>query len=711
MSRHHTLLTFRCVLRRAAAVAGLLLAFAVTAQAQGQVKVLPAKAAVGDAKRIALVIGNSGYRYIPALPNTINDATAVAGKLQDLGYEVHFARDLDRRDMIDTIGGFLLKVEPGSETLIYYAGHGVEMQGSNYLLPIDIPVLSPAQERLLRSEGTNLSELLLELEARNARAALVIVDACRNNPFRLATTRAIGSTRGLGRVDAPKGTFVIYSAGVGEQAYDNLGPGDRDPNGLFTRKLLKFISVEGLELRTMVRQLRTEVREAALTTVGQSQVPSYYDQLLGDFFFKPKAPVPEQTACDTLVKPDLGRDAALAVDLEPGFKACERAVADFPSEPRFVHLLYNAQEQRALQRALQSDRSGSSEAYLALFPTGRFVADVRAHLTALAGKDEAARVSAAKAGAERIAAQAEAKAEFAKAEAARAAAQAETAKAEAARAEAARAAAQAEAAKREAAKAEAARAAAQAEAAKAEALRSEAVKAAAQAEAAKAEAARAQAAVVAARSEAAKADAAKVAAQTEAANAEAARTATLAEKAKIEAAKPPATAETGDSAAGAGPGRTAVASASPGSALAVDPTDVARLLQVHLKRVGCDPGPADGEWNASSRRALEIFNKQAGTRLDVTLASLDALDAVRARTARVCPLVCARGYRVDGDRCVQISCGPGMILGSDGTCQKQKERPQKALVRREATPAPKAPSAAPSGGGRCFTFNGKRFCE
>jgi hypothetical protein len=98
---------------------------------------------------------------------------------------------------------------------------------------------------------------------------------------------------------------------------------------------------------------------------------------------------------------------------------------------------------------------------------------------------------------------------------------------------------------------------------------------------------------------------------------------------------------------------------------------------------------------------VEAFNTHAGTKLDVTTASLDLLDAVRGRAARVCPLVCGRGYRVEGERCVQITCEAGFVLDTNGSCQKRKERPQTV----------QGPTTAPKPGGKCFAFNGKQFCE
>src|SRR5262249_37609661 len=230
----------------------------------------------------------------------------------------------------------------------------------------------------------------------------------------------------------------------------------------------------------------------------------------------------------------------------------------------------------------------------------------------------------------------------------------------------------AEALKAEAARAEKANSAA--EAAKAEAAKAEAAKAAAQAEIAKAEAARAEAQAEIAKAQAAKTDAAKAAAQAEAAKAEQAQRLASANTASV----PPQT---------------------------IDPGDLTRLLQIHLKRVGCDPGSVEGNWSAQSRRAMETFNKNAGTALDVTTASLASLDVVRGKNSRVCPLVCDPGQRLDGERCVPIACDAGFVLGSDGACKKRPD-PPKTAERPHNTPSP-----APKSGGKCFVFNGKQFCE
>lgn len=346
------------------------------------------KAQGGDGtKRRALVIGNAEYRQVPKLRNSEADANAVARMVQRLGFDTLLARNLDRRGMNEVVNAFLQSVEGGTEVVIYYAGHGVEVQGSNYLLPTDIPALNPDQERLLRTEGVNLTQLMQDVESRSARMALVILDACRENPFPKVGTRSVGNTRGgLGRVDPPQGSFVIFAAGAGELAIDNLGPQDRDPNGLFTRRLLTLMNEEGLELRNLVRRLRNDVSEAAQALAGRSQVPSYYDGMRGEFYFRPPragAAAP-QTACDRAVDPVADRAAIAKADLDAAVQACTVAVESHPDEPRFRRLLQAAQDQRAYTRAVGSKDRGLSLAYLDFFPNGRFIEDVRQHLAALA---------------------------------------------------------------------------------------------------------------------------------------------------------------------------------------------------------------------------------------------------------------------------------------------------------------------------------------
>jgi hypothetical protein len=176
--------------------------------------------------------------------------------------------------------------------------------------------------------------------------------------------------------------------------------------------------------------------------------------------------------------------------------------------------------------------------------------------------------------------------------------------------------------------------------------------------------------------------------QTEEAKVAAAENAKKLEEARIASSDPPK------------PAGPAVASLSPTDTKPerAIPPDLPRQLQSELKRVGCKTGDVEDDWSASARKALSSFNDNAGTRFEVKVASIDALDAVRSKQGRVCPLDCDRGYHASGDKCVKISCDDGYVLGSNGSCQKRPERPHRA-------------PAAARRGGKCFVYNGTSFCE
>ncbi|WP_172330161.1 caspase family protein [Mangrovicoccus sp. HB161399] len=238
--------------------------------------------------RMALVIGNDAYANVPQLALAVADATAVADALRQQGYETLTATDAGRRDMNRKISDFTARLQPGDTAVVYFAGHGVEIDGENYLLPADILVPGAGESDFVKSESIALSGLLDRVRATGARTVIAIIDACRNNPFATASGRSIGATRGLGRIAAPQGSFVIFSAGAGQLALDHL-PGETGAaNSVFTRALLKRLPQPGLELREMVADLRIEVRDMALS-VQHAQVPAYYDELIGAFYFAPPA--------------------------------------------------------------------------------------------------------------------------------------------------------------------------------------------------------------------------------------------------------------------------------------------------------------------------------------------------------------------------------------------------------------------------------------
>jgi len=349
-----------------------------------KVDIIPAHNIGYDAQRIALVIGNSNYEHITDLDNTLNDARAIASALQSTGFKVIKAEDMTRRDMIDVTEQFLAEVKPGAEALIYYAGHGVELAGENYLLPTDIRKLNPSQQRTLRAESLSLNTLLEDLRVRKARVNLVLLDACRDNPFPTENTRSLGGAAGLGRVDPPHGTVVVYAAAAGEKALDKLSDADKSPNGLFTRHLLDLMKEPGLEIRPLVQDLKERVYNDALSVSLRTQRPSYYDGLIGKFYFRPKAPeLTLRHPCDVLVDPKAPASAVLANDYAAVMPVCQRAIAEFPENERFRDLLTVVEEQLAAQAALSSAKPAEARAYLDRYEQGQYKNDVRVHLASI----------------------------------------------------------------------------------------------------------------------------------------------------------------------------------------------------------------------------------------------------------------------------------------------------------------------------------------
>jgi Caspase domain len=230
--------------------------------------------------RIALVIGNSRYENVPALSNAVNDAATIAEVLKQTGFEhVTFLKDLNRDSMTSVLRRFALEAEKADWAVVYYAGHGMEVGGINYLIPIDARL---ATDRDISFEAIALDQVLNAAE-RSSKLRLVILDACRDNPFKsqmkrtiAVATRSVG--RGLARVEPDPGTLVVYSAKDGEQALD--GAGSHSP---FATALAKNLVVPGLE----VRRLFDVVRDDVLDTTHRQQQPFSYGSISGrqDYYF------------------------------------------------------------------------------------------------------------------------------------------------------------------------------------------------------------------------------------------------------------------------------------------------------------------------------------------------------------------------------------------------------------------------------------------
>jgi hypothetical protein len=244
-------------------------------------------------KRIALVVGNNSYESVPRLQKAVNDAKAIEAKLKSLGFEVVLGLDLNRRQMVEKIQKFASDIKVGDQVLFFYAGHGVQIEDANMLLATDIPATGNIDREYVRFEGFNVEKILDMLHGRGAQTAILILDACRDNPFKKSGgsgTRAIGKERGLVPIEVARdGEFVMYSAGKGEPAFDSLGPDDDNLNSVFTRNLLTFMDDPKLELTTLAKRVQVTVRDTVEAKLpNKTQRPAYDDQLFGEFYFHPK---------------------------------------------------------------------------------------------------------------------------------------------------------------------------------------------------------------------------------------------------------------------------------------------------------------------------------------------------------------------------------------------------------------------------------------
>jgi hypothetical protein len=235
-------------------------------------------------RRVALVVGNDRYENLPAdqqLQRAANDARAVGEALGRLGFSVLQGENLKRQALIDKFAEMAGQLGAGDTAFFFFAGHGVSIDGANYILPTDIPdVSSPGQEARLRLASLSETEIASTLKGRGVRVAVIVLDACRNNPFRRPGGRAIGGERGLVRSDPVRGVFSLYSAGAGQTALDRLGRADTDSNSVFTRVLVPALAKPGRDLSALAVEVREEVAQLA-GTVGHEQYPAYYDEIIG----------------------------------------------------------------------------------------------------------------------------------------------------------------------------------------------------------------------------------------------------------------------------------------------------------------------------------------------------------------------------------------------------------------------------------------------
>ncbi|MGY3479546.1 caspase family protein [Bradyrhizobium ottawaense] len=532
-------------------------------------------------RRMALVMGNSAYKSVPKLSNPANDAALVGGMFKKAGFDwIDIKTDLNASEMRKALRDFGQRARDAEVAVIYYAGHGIELDGTNYLIPTDAALETDSD---VLDETVALDRALFAVEpAKQLR--LIILDACRDNPFaktmkRTVAARAIG--RGLAKVEpASPNTMIAFAAKAGSTASD----GD-SKNSPFAAALVERLPTPGLDLRKALGFVRDDV----LKNTSYKQEPYVYGSLGGD-------DMPLVAAKPTATGPQASPEDAV---------------------------------RRNYELALQLGTRDGWTAFLSRYADGFYADLAKGQLNKIA-------------------------AEEARAAAVEKARQAEDEKARLA--------------SDRAKKTEQDKAAAAAKAAEDARLAAEKAKQVEEAKAAAAEQRRKE---------------------IEAAVAKA-----LADKQAAE--KNPAD-------------QKIVALPSPALSPepAQSPQQLTRAVQAELRRVGCLANAEEGDWGAKSQRSLTQFNKYAGTKLNTTLASTDALDAIKAKSGRVCPLVCDHGFRADGDACVKIACRAGYRVNDDNECEKAqdkkplvtREEPRKREERRQVETAP---SNKPQASGQLF---------
>jgi Caspase domain len=521
-------------------------------------------------KRVALVVGNSNYKNAAVLPNPGNDAAAIAATLKGAGFDIVNSRfDLSAAEMRRVLREFADQARDSDVAVVYYAGHGIEIDGTNYLIPTDAALQRDSD---VYDEAFSLDRILLTVEpARQLR--LVIVDACRNNPFAETMKRTVSSrtvSRGLARIEPTStNTLVAFAAKAGLTALDG-----NSRNSPYATALVKHIATPGLDVRRAFGYVRDDVLQAT----GNRQEPYVYGSLGGaDIALVPVTPTP----------PTVNPQSEIRRDFE---------------------------------LALQVGNQSAMNAFLAQYPEGFYASLAKLQLDKIAAEE--ARVAATE------------NARLAEQERARLAA---------------------EGAQRK----DLEKAAAEAKAAEERRLAAEKTKQAVQEQVAEAERRR-------------------IAADTPAAGRPPESRLAAANTSANELAASPIAIERTQ-----GPSLASLNPEPPAGPPQISQADLAKSVQAELRRVGCLTGAADGEWSTASQRSLTLFNKHAGTTFNVKLASLDALDAIRLKSSRVCPLVCEHGFKsnADGDNCGRIVCAEGSFLNEDNECERRRAR--KPIARRE----------------------------
>jgi hypothetical protein len=235
-------------------------------------------------KRVALVIGNNDYKNVPKLQKAVNDARTMGDTLKQLGFSVMVAENQNRQQFSQTLLAFDNAVAAGDTAFFFYAGHGFEIAGQNYLLPTDVPAATEGQEELVRDASVLADRIVERLQNKKVRTSILVFDACRNNPFERSGSRAVAGGGGLAPMaQLPEGVFSVFSAGYKQTALDRLSSDDSSLNSVFTRTFAKELLQPGENLVEVAQHTRRLVSEMA-ETIGHKQIPAYSDQMVDNVF-------------------------------------------------------------------------------------------------------------------------------------------------------------------------------------------------------------------------------------------------------------------------------------------------------------------------------------------------------------------------------------------------------------------------------------------
>jgi uncharacterized caspase-like protein/uncharacterized protein YcfL len=243
--------------------------------------------ALAAERRVALVIGNNDYQNVPKLEKAVNDAKAVSQALDKIGFEVMYLPNAGQKKMNQAVNEFAQRISGGGIGVFFFAGHGLQINNQNFLLPIDID--APKGPNDVDDQAISLVRLQDKLADAKAKFSLLVIDACRDNPLPKKAGRSLGGSLGLAQPASPNGQIVLFSAGANQQALDKLNDTDSNPNGLFTREFLPMISTPGVSAADALKKVRSSVTSKA-RSIGHDQNPALYDQTDGDFYFIAGAP-------------------------------------------------------------------------------------------------------------------------------------------------------------------------------------------------------------------------------------------------------------------------------------------------------------------------------------------------------------------------------------------------------------------------------------